>query len=86
MPGSENPDNPYATRYRSPDFSVENASCAFADATKSSAECAFDLLGSGERRRVETGLTRRFRDLSNEVVHNWLAVRWEVDGVCAPAR
>lgn len=85
IPGTENPDNPDAPRYSFPSYEVRAPSCSFADDGETMADCAFELL-PGERApiRVRTRLTFRFRDLSNNIAHNYFSAGWEVAGTCLP--
>ena len=87
IPGTRSADNPDAPKRAFPDYIVQNAACTFADASRHSANCAFDLLGRPDgAERIDARLTQRFRDLSNEVAHPWLSVRWEVDAICTARR
>jgi hypothetical protein len=85
IPGTEDPDNPEAPRYSFPSYKVRAPSCSFADDGETMADCAFELL-PGERApiRVRTRLTHRFRDLSNNIAHNYYSAGWEVSGTCLP--
>lgn len=85
IPGTEDPDNPGASRYSFPTYKVRAPTCRFADGGETMADCAFELL-PGERApiRVRTRLTYRFRDLSNSIAHNYYSAGWEVSGTCLP--
>lgn len=83
--GSENPDDPDSPRYRFPAYSVRAAACTFADPDETMADCAFELLSEDRApARVRTRLTFRFRDLSNNLAHNYYSVGWEAGAICAP--
>ena len=85
IPGSEDPDNPEAPRYRFPTYKVRAPACRFADAGETMADCAFELLSDGRApTRVRTRLTYRFRDLSNNIAHNYYSAGWEVSDTCLP--
>lgn len=85
IPGTENPDNPDAPRYSFPTYKVRAPACRFADGGETMADCAFELLVEGRApARVRTRLTFRFRDLSNNIAHNYYSAGWEVSGPCLP--
>jgi hypothetical protein len=86
IPGSRNPDYPNRPQYAFPDYTVRSSECAYLDSTRSSADCAFDLVGrQNGRERVTARLHHRFRDLSDEIAHDYFWVGWEVDSVCKSA-
>lgn len=83
IPGTRDPDGGDGPRYEFPDYSVEGAACAFADAGRSGADCTFDLVGraSGPE-QITARLHHRFHDLSNAIAHDYLLVAWQVDSIC----
>jgi hypothetical protein len=85
IPGTEDPDNPEAPRFSFPTYEVAAAACRFADGGETMADCAFELRSDGRApTRVRTRLTFRFRDLSNNLAHNYYRAAWEVSGTCLP--
>jgi hypothetical protein len=85
IPGSEDPDNLEAPRYSFPAYKVRAPACRFADAGETMADCAFELLAEGRApARIRARLTFRFRDLSNNIAHNYYSAAWEAAGTCLP--
>jgi hypothetical protein len=71
--------------YSFPGYRVRGARCRFTNAGQSQASCRFEIAGRGAAaawRPMRASFAYRFRDLSNEIAHDYFLASWEAEGVC----
>jgi hypothetical protein len=71
-----------------PPRQVRNAVCSYSDSSESLANCRFEI-SEGDRlsawRAHESKMSYRFRDLSDDIAHDWYITSWEADTSCLPS-
>jgi hypothetical protein len=74
-------------KYQFPTFRVQNATCRFSNALDDHANCGFEVrVGENPEiwRSHDISMVYIFRDLSDDVAHDFFVTSWETESACLP--